>query len=254
MTASVLVTRARDQARDLISALRAAGLDPIAVPSIAIEFEQAGRELDSAARVLHTYAWVVTTSANGARAILKAAERVFAPLETSRFAVLGPGPRDVLEREGIAVDFQPNQSSTSALAAELPVKAGDDVLIVQGDLASDELAVALRGRGADVECVIGYRTREAPEGSRALLRQAVAGTPIAATLFTSGSTVRGLVALGVAESIDVRSLPAVCIGPVTAAEARTAGFRILAVAPTADAVALAAATAAALAGQPEATP
>ncbi len=249
----VLVTRATDQAGELVSALRDAGLDPIPVPTIAIEFEPPRGDLDAAARVLHTYAWVVITSANGARAILKAAERVFTPLETSRFAALGSATRSVLERQGIAVDFQPSHSSTIAMAAELPVGPGEEVLIVRGDLANEELAVTLRARGAEVDDVIAYRTREAPEGSRGLLRAATADGPIVAAVFTSGSTVRGLLSLGQAESIDVRSFPAVCIGPETADEAGTAGFRILAVAPTPDSAALAAATATALARQPEET-
>jgi hydroxymethylbilane synthase len=250
----VLITRAVDQAGELVSALRDAGLDPIPVPAIAIEFDLTGRELDSAARALHTYAWVAITSANGARAILKAAERVFTPLETFRFAALGSATRGVLEREGIAVDFQPSQSSTIALAIELPVAAGDRILVVRGDLAHEELAVALRARGAEVDDVIAYRTREAPASSRELLRTATADGPIAAVAFTSGSTVRGLLSLGQAESIDVRSFPAVCIGPETADDARAAGFRILAVAPTPDSAALAAVTATALARKPEVTP
>jgi hydroxymethylbilane synthase len=249
----VLVTRAADQAGELVSALRKAGLDPIPVPAIAIEFDLANRELDSAARVLHTYAWVVITSANGARAILKAAERVFTPLETSRFAALGSVTRNILEREGIVVDFQPSRSGTIAMAAELPVGPGEEVLIVRGDLADEELALALRARGAEVDDVIAYRTREAPEASRGLLRRAVSNGRVAAAVFTSGSTVRGLLVLGRAESIDVRSFPAACIGPETADEARAAGFQILTVAPTPDAAALAAATATALARQPEET-
>ena len=60
--------------------------------------------------------------------------------------------------------------------------------------------------------------------------------------------------LGSAESIDVRSFPAVCIGPETADEARAAGFRILAVSATPDSAALATATVTALARQPKETP
>jgi uroporphyrinogen-III synthase len=70
-------------------------------------------------------------------------------------------------------------------------------------------------------------------------------------VFTSGSSVRGLVALGRHESIDVLSIPSVCIGPETADEARAAGFRILAVSPAQDALTLAATTARALTLQPQ---
>jgi len=82
---------------------------------------------------------------------------------------------------------------------------------------------------------------------------AMAAGPIAAAVFTSGSTVRGLLALGQVDSIDVRSYQAACIGPETAAEARAAGFQVLAVSPTPDSDALAAATATALALQAQET-
>lgn len=247
----VLVTRAAEQADELVAALRDVDLDPVLVPTIAVELEPAGGDLDGAARHIVSYAWVVVTSTNGARAILKAAERVFTPFEASRFAAIGSATRRALEVEGIDVDFQPSQSTSAAMAAELPLSPGDRVLVLRGNLADEELAVALRARGADVDDVVAYRTLEAPENSRALLRTAAAGGPIAAAVVTSGSTVRGLVALGRVESIDVRAIPAVCIGPGTADEARAAGFRILAVAPTPNSAALAVATAEALARQPQ---
>jgi len=253
-TPRVLVTRAVDQAVELASGLRGAGLDPIPVPAIAVEFDPPRGDLDAAAGLLHTYRWVVITSANGARAILRAAERILTELGAPSWAAIGPATRHALEDQGIEVQFQPGLSSGIAMAAELPVVAGDRILVVRGDLADEELAVALRARGAEVDDVIAYRTREAPESSRGLLRAATADGPIAAAVFTSGSTVRGLLSLGEADSIDVRSFPAVCIGPETADDARAAGFRILAVAPTPDSAALAEATATALARQPEETP
>jgi uroporphyrinogen-III synthase len=67
-------------------------------------------------------------------------------------------------------------------------------------------------------------------------------------LFTSGSTVRGL--LGLADAIDLRvaDLPAVCIGRSTAATAREAGFRVVGVADATEVGALAVAAAAAIRG------
>jgi hydroxymethylbilane synthase len=249
----VLVTRAADQAGELASALRGVGLDPIVVPAISIESQPPRGDLDAAAGLLRTYRWVVITSTNGARAILKAAERIPTALGAPSWAAIGPATRRVLEHEGIEIGFEPSQSNGIAMASELPVDAGDRVLIVRGDLAEEDLALRLRARGAEVDDVIAYRTREAPESSRALLRSATSDGPIAAVAFTSGSTVRGLLALGKAESIDVRSFPAVCIGPETADEARSAGFRILAVAPTPDVSGLAAATAKVLARQSQET-
>jgi hydroxymethylbilane synthase len=247
----VLVPRAAEQAGELVSALLDAGIEPVPVPAIAIEFAAPAGDLEAGARLLHTYAWVVITSANGARAVLRAAERVSTALETSRFATIGPATTRVLEHEGIEVAFQPSQSSGRAMSAELPVRIGDRVLVVRGDLADEQLATALRARGAEVDDIIAYRTREAPESSRAPLRRALSEGQLAAVALTSGSTVRGLVALGRIESLDVLSIPSVCIGPETAEVARAAGFHILAISPSPDSGALAAATARALIRQPQ---
>lgn len=242
----VLVTRAVDQVDELLSALSAAGLDPVQVPAIAIELDPPDGDLDAAARILGTYAWVVITSANGARAILGAAERIGTDLRVPSWAAIGPVTRRVLEAAGIAVDLQPSRSERTALALELPVTPGDRVLVVRGDLADEGLPAALRARGAEVDDVIAYRTREAPEASRSLLRDARADGPIDAVVFTSGSTVRGLVTIARAEGLDVASIPSVSIGPATAAAARDAGFSVLAISPAPEADALAATTARAL--------
>jgi hydroxymethylbilane synthase len=235
----VLVTRAVEQADELVSALRNAGLEPVPVPTIAVEFEPPRGDRDAATALLHTYAWVVVTSANGARAILDTARRTLPELGAPSWAAIGPATRRVLEHYGIGVDLQPSRSSAAALAVELPVVVGDRVLVVRGDLADGELAAALRARGAEVDDVVVYRTREAPSSSRPLLRRALADGPLDAVVFTSGSTVNGLVTLARAESLDVLSIPSVCIGPETAEHARGAGFSVLAVSTTPDATALA---------------
>lgn len=242
----VLVTRAAAQSSDLLAALRAAALDPVPVPAIEVEPVSPNADLDAAVERVRAYRWVVVTSANGARALLGTAGRVGTELGALSWAAIGPATRRVLQNAGIDVEFQPSQGNSRTMAAELPAAQGDRVLVVRGDLADEGLPAMLRARGAEVDDVVGYRTREAPDASRRNLRAAIAGGPIAAVVFTSGSTVRGLVSLGHAESIDVRGVPAVCIGPETADEARAAGFRILAVSPSPDPAAIAATTANAL--------
>lgn len=247
----VLVTRATAQADGFMTALRHLGLDPIGVPAIAIEFDPPQGDLDRAAAGLHSYRWVIVTSANGARAILEAAERIRTELGAPDWAVIGPATRVILEREGVEVRFQPSTSDAMALATELPLTTGDRVLIVRGDLADEGLAERLSGRGAEVDDVIAYRTIEAPKSSRQLLRQAMRDEPLDAIVLTSGSTVRGLLMLARAEALDITAVPAVCIGPNTGTEAARAGFRVIAVSSNPDAIALAAATAQALTREPQ---
>ncbi len=246
----VLLTRATEQVDELARELQEAGIVAISVPAIVIDPVPPGEALDAAAHRLDRYAWVVVTSANGARALLSAAERVVAPLDAPRWVAIGSATRRVLEDEGIEVDHEPLRSSAAGIGAELPVRAGERVLLVRGDLADEGLPDALRARGAEVDTVVAYRTREAPASSRPLLRGAVDDGPLDAVLFTSGSTVRGLVALADAEALPgITSIPAICIGPETAAEARRAGFQVLAEATMRDAAALAATTVAALTTQ-----
>jgi uroporphyrinogen-III synthase len=247
MTTRVLVTRAVDQAPALVARLRDLGIEPVLVPAVAIESEGPGGPLDGVAPLLHTFDWVVITSANGARAILAAAERVFTPLETPRWGAIGNATAEVLERAGIEIDFRPRRADERTLAAELPVDPGAEVLLIRGELAGVDLPHRLRERGARVTEVIAYRTVIGPTSSRSMLLEALDdGRPVA-VLFASGSAVRGLLAL--AEGVDrgVTSIPAICIGPETAREAIRHGFEVLATASTPDPTALAAATVAALA-------
>lgn len=239
----VLVTRAAHQAAGLLEALSAVGLDPVLVPAIEIEFASDAADLDDALRRIETYRWAVVTSPNGAQAVLRGIERVLAPIEGTAWAAIGEATSAALREAGASVSFQPSSSTSAALAAELPISQGDRVLLVQGNLASAEAARSLVLRGAVVDDVVGYRTVEAPDASRRLLRAALqAGRP-AAVLFTSGSTVRGLVELAAREGIDVRSIPSVCIGNPTAIEARSAGFLVAAISVDAETAGLAEATA-----------
>lgn len=247
----ILVTRATEQSEELMSALRGAGLEPVLVPAISVEFTPPPSDLDRAAGTLHWYRWVVVTSANGARAILKAVGRVRTDLGSPRWAAIGTATRGTLEHEGIGVDFAPSKATGLAMATELPLRVGDRVLVLRGDLAGPALAERLRSRGAEVDDVVAYTTIEAPVASRSLLRQALAGGSFDAVVFTSGSTIRGLRSLAEPDALDAMAVPAVCIGPETAAEARHAGFEVIAVASSQDATALAAATANALTLQPQ---
>jgi uroporphyrinogen-III synthase len=247
MSPRVLVTRAEDQAGPLEIALGEVGLEAVVVPSISVKIDPPGGLLDAAASNLQWFAWVVVTSPNGARAILTAAERVFTALGTPLWAAIGEATALVLEREGIEIDFRPSRADGRTLAAELPVRPGQEVLLLRGDLATDEVPELLRARGADVTDVVAYRTIEAPAASRPRLRRAFAPGPPAAVLFASGSAARGLVALAEAEQLDIGPLPAVCIGPETALEAMRLGFDVIATAPTPDPASLAGVAAAALA-------
>jgi hydroxymethylbilane synthase len=241
----VLVTRSERQAQPLMRALRSVGVDPIAVPTISIELESPAR----IRRLLGSapYEWAVVTSPNGARAALAATDGDAAAL-SARWATVGQSTAAVLAAADTEPRFTPSRGTARSLADELPIDAGERVLVLRGSLADAGLVATLRDRGAEVDDVIVYRTREAPASSVPLLRRALRDGTVTAAIFTSGSTVRGLVALARRSGLDANGLHAICIGPETAVEADRNGFHVLAVSPETDARALARTAASALQG------
>ncbi|HLY12816.1 MAG TPA: hydroxymethylbilane synthase [Candidatus Limnocylindrales bacterium] len=239
----VLITRTADQAGALLAALAAQGFVPVAVPTIEIRIEPAGAGLAAAVGRVQPSGWIVVTSTNGVRAIEAARAAGRPPPGAARWAVIGASTAAALRRLGIEPAFLPSEPDATRMAAELPLDG--PVLVVRGDLAGTALADGLRHRGAPVDDVIAYRTIEAPASSRTALEEALDAGAFAAVVFSSGSTVRGLVQLAAALGVDLRSIPAICIGPATADAARAAGFTVLAVAltPEPDALATAVVTA-----------
>jgi uroporphyrinogen-III synthase len=223
----VLVTRDAERAGPLVDALRARGLDPVHVPTISVEPGRPGGPLDDAVPAAGSYAWVVVTSPAGADALGAAAARRGADLASARIASVGAATTAAVERAGGHASFVPGVATATVLAEELPVSAGDRVLLVRGNLADERLGRRLRSRGAAVDEVVAYRTVEAPATSAEVLRTALRAG-LAGLVFTSGSTVRGLLALlDAPDRIAVLDLPAFCIGPSTASVARGAGFSIV---------------------------
>jgi hydroxymethylbilane synthase len=222
--ARVLVTRPAEAADRSITALESAGLAAVAVPTIEIRDEPPGGPLDSAiAQATASGSWLIATSPNGIRAALAAMARAGIAPMAAHWAVVGPASAALLASHGVN-PFVPSRPLGESLVAELPLVPGGRALFIRGDLADPGLVADLGARGAAVAEVVGYRTIEGPESSRAALAVALT-EPIDALAFASGSAVRGLLALAPADSLALlRSLPAICIGPTTAGVARSLGF------------------------------
>ena len=228
----VLVTRPPEQSVELSRLLLERGARVFSAP--AIELAPAPRRmLDQAAKQLAsgTFEWAVFTSRAGVEALVSALARAGKRFDEipSRLAAVGEGTARAVETFGAKPDLVPSTFTTSALARAMPRGRGR-VLLARADIAPEGLEEALARKGWTPERVDAYRTRFAsrlPDDAAAALRD---GTVDAVT-FTSASTVEGFVAMaGHLGEAGVRLPGAVCIGPVTAAAARRAGFRVVAVA------------------------
>jgi len=231
MSRRILVTRPAAQAHELAGLLRARGLTPVVVPTVAIDSASTTAELDAMLESLAGASWLVLTSANGAQALAARLAANGHPLPDGlRVAAVGSATAYTLRAAAIRVDHVPDEYVTVAIADGLGDVRRQRVVLARADAATPDLRDALVERGAMVEEVVAYRTVEgsAPSGDplHAALHDDLAGIA-----FTSGSTVRGLMRL--ASPMDrarARCIPAFCIGPVTAEVARQSGFDIATVA------------------------
>jgi len=229
----VLVTRARNQASRLSSALRSLGAQPVECPLTEIAPPLDWEPLDAAIRRLNvaggnsTYHWIVFTSANGVSAFL---ERLsLAGLDAramgvAKVAAIGPATAEVLAAHGVRADLVPGAYVSKALADEMGTVDGLRVLLLRADIARPTLFQRLVDAGALVEEVVVYRTVR-PEGLESQLRGILPELDV--ITFTSSSTVRHFVeALSSQGSAAIPEDVAVaCIGPITAETARQMGLQ-----------------------------
>jgi uroporphyrinogen-III synthase len=220
----VLVTRPREQAEELVRALERRGGTAIVAPSIEIAPVRSAaltRALTDLAE--GRFAWVTLTSP---RTVDVLSDRLQPREVRAKVAAIGEGTREAFRRwAGREPDLLPRAFTTAALARAFPRGRGR-VLCPRADVAPEGLEDAIAAKGWTPERVDAYRTRF-PRSLPAEARKALRAGRIDAITFTSASTVRGLVgALGA-----TRGNPkVVCIGPVTAREARDHGLAVHAVA------------------------
>jgi uroporphyrinogen-III synthase len=221
----IVVTRPADQSEGLVAQLRRRGARPIVAPAVELvpvrsaALTRAFRDLGAG-----SFAWITLTS----RATVDVlSDRLDGPADVrANVAVIGEGTAAAFRRwAGRDPDLRPRTFTTEALARAFPRGHGH-VLCPRADIAPDGLEDALAAKGWDAQRVDAYRTR-LPRTLPKETRDALAAGEVDAVTFTSASTVRGFVgALGP----TLGAPKVVCIGPVTAKEARAHGLIVHAVA------------------------
>ena len=107
---TIVVTRARAQASDLVERLTELGANCLEYPTIAVVPSEDFAPLDTAIQNLATYDWLIFTSVNGVKYFF---ERLFAlgqdvrALHHVRTAVIGPATAERLRQQGLRSDIVP---------------------------------------------------------------------------------------------------------------------------------------------------
>jgi uroporphyrinogen-III synthase len=149
----VLITRAKHQAHELKSAIKAAGGDALLFPVIDI----IGRDVDEIGRELADLPdpdIVVFVSGNAAAYGLAAVKR-----KNAKIAAVGPATRAAIESVGVDVDIFPQQGFDSEhLLRHVSLQSVRDrnIVIVRGQSGRELLADTLEARGANVHYLSVY--------------------------------------------------------------------------------------------------
>ena len=235
----VLVSRAKQQAGALSSALRELGCTVIEIPFIEIRPPRSYQPLDAALSNLASYDWLILTSVNGVNAMFERMKRKRpAPAAFShlKIAAIGPATKKAIEQHGLRVSVTPKEYVAESVVSALRRRVNNKrVLLVRARVARDVIPRELRKAGASLDLIEAYET-VVPQSSATRLRALLANDrrrPHCIT-FTSSSTVKNFVHLlglrqaraALRKSSHSYGVHSASIGPVTSATLREFGLPV----------------------------
>ncbi|MFH1156789.1 MAG: uroporphyrinogen-III C-methyltransferase [Pseudomonadota bacterium] len=219
---TIVVTRARNQASDLVSRLTALGADCIELPTIAIAPPDNNKPLVQAIQDIASFQWLVFTSVNGVKFFfdtlfeLKKDVRALGHL---KFACIGPVTRQELLKYGISTDILPDNYMAESVVQAFSGQdvQGKRILLPRAREARTVLPEELTAMGALVHEVTAYKTVQVEDG-RDRIVHLLENKHIHAVTFTSSSTVKNFMNLIGADQFSrlMNGVTTACIGPITA--------------------------------------
>ena len=165
----VLVTRAAEQADELLTQLRHLGAEAYLQPVLEVRPPTDRRPLAKAIQRLANgeFQGVTFSSANGVDGLLNDLE-VFGSdsraFHGSTIAVVGKQTAERLKRYGLRADVCPTEFSAAGLLSALPASLeNQNWLVTTTNRSRDELAKGMVARGATVSLVVAYETAPVTE-------------------------------------------------------------------------------------------
>ena len=226
----VVITRPEKQADDLAQLLAKEGANPISFPTIKIVKPPGWRQLDAALKKIDKYAWIIFTSANGVQFFFKRLlekGKDIRDLKGIKICCIGPATAKQIQDRGIKVDLVPDEFIAEGILKSFAAMnlRGKKILIPRAAKARDILPEGLKKRGASVDVVTSYRTLNSGR-KKEELEELFTENKVDVITFTSSSTVTNFVKILGADYSLPPHVQIACIGPVTAATAKKAGFKI----------------------------
>jgi len=225
----IVITRSAPQSEELARELSARGAIPVVLPLVSFADPEDFAPLDAAIAGIDRFDWIILTSAQTVRAVVKRSEELKRSLIHSgsklRIASVGPVSAEAARQAGLPVEYVAETHTGAALAEELGSRLrGAKVFLPRSDRANPELPPALKRHGAQVTEVVAYRTLRPTDVDQRNLKQISEGAADA-VLFFSPSAVQHFAELFGSEQLRAlqAKLAITAVGPVTANALREAG-------------------------------
>ena len=232
MGRSIVVTRAREQASELVKRLSDLGAECLECPTIKVAPPDDLKPLDKAIENLSTYDWLIFTSVNGVNFFFN---RLFVnnkdvrALSNVHTAVIGPATAKRLFDFGLQSDIVPESYRAESIIKAFAGKDinGKKMLLPRAKEARPILPLELTRMGAVVDEVTTYCTRAVQDNVDLMLTRLKEKT-IDLITFTSSSTVKNFHALLPPEDLEslMQGVTVASIGPITGDTARDLGFDV----------------------------
>jgi uroporphyrinogen III methyltransferase/synthase len=224
--------------------LAALGANPESLPLVAFAAPEDYRPLDAALQELENFDWIIFTSENAVRAVVKRAT-LRGNLQNvagrrSRAAAVGPTTAAAAEHAGFRVDYQAQTHRGAALAHELGERLrGQTVFLPRSDRANPDLPTLLKEYGAEVTEAVAYCTVVPVNLDQEKVARILAGESDAILFFSPTAVEHFVNVVGQPELQKLQHQSALtAVGPITAAALKQADISKILVAEdtTADAV------------------
>ena len=194
--AHVLVTRPAHQAENLCRLIEGRGGVAIRFPTLAIAAFTDTQAIQNRLAQLYSYQWLVFISANAVtmHSYYSDGDKI-EKFKSVRIAAIGKATAQALALAGLQVDLVPDHGYNSEALLAMPQMQqmqGLRCLIVRGADGREELATALRSRGATVDYLDVYR-RIIPDSDSSPVSLLLAQDKLNVITVTSGAAVQNLV-------------------------------------------------------------
>jgi len=227
---TVIVTRAKSQAHDLIKGLEDLGGQVIPFPTIEIVPPKSFEPLDSAINEIRSYDWIIFTSVNGVTSFFKRLKELGKDIRELcgvKIAAIGEITAQSIEAMGIKVDLVPKDFRAEGLIKKFKNNKikGAKMLLPRAKVARDILPETLKKMGAQVKVITAYITKKPNKTKVKSTQKLLKENKVDLLSFTSSSTARNFFELMPDFKQHNKNPIIACIGPITAKTVKDFGFK-----------------------------